>query len=449
MFIIKSNADKGNFGVRPRALWNFAAFLVLLFAAHLLAEPPRPVYTYLNDFAFSDKSAIGVSGPARVILLDGRRGINMSSIRSFLELKAHTLNEPQGTVSLWFFPLEDLSAFDSKPLMSMSNPNYYTYPFLSDSPNPQDYDNGDFKIVWTPRVHPSITALFAKGSFYEQAFEIPHRAFVSVSHVAFHSNTWYQLALSWDYTKDKYSLYLNGILIGREDQYYPKKFHRDTIRPSLYAGNPALCLSTIEFYNTVLSSQDIYSTFRAEATSFSQKLEDELISTYDGKGMGSFSWSPDKDWQEELSVDFNKPSDLDGFYVQGNPVAVKVTNEGLLMETIDESYTEHLLDSQVYLWSGKPFEGDLYVEYEFKVLRPGGLSLLMVQASGMNREDFMADYPLRTSGRMLTVYGEDVRNYHWEYYREMSDMRNDVSNSGAYEESIPVPAFVQRANYAS
>ncbi|MEO7766654.1 MAG: hypothetical protein ABIS01_04480, partial [Ferruginibacter sp.] len=53
----------------------------------------------------------------------------------------------------------------------------------------------------------------------------------------------------------------------------------------------------------------------------------------------------------------------------------------------------------------------------------------MVQASGMNREDFMADYPLRTGGRMTTVYGEDVRNYHWEYYREMGDMRNDVENS--------------------
>jgi len=41
----------------------------------------------------------------------------------------------------------------------------------------------------------------------------------------------------------------------------------------------------------------------------------------------------------------------------------------------------------------------------------------------------MADYPLRTSGKMTMVYGEDVRNYHWEYYREMGDMRNDVANS--------------------
>jgi hypothetical protein len=63
----------------------------------------------------------------------------------------------------------------------------------------------------------------------------------------------------------------------------------------------------------------------------------------------------------------------------------------------------------------------------------------MVQASGMNREDFMADYPLRTSGKMLTVYGEDVRNYHWEYYREMSDMRNDVSNSALMKNPFLYP----------
>jgi len=72
-------------------------------------------------------------------------------------------------------------------------------------------------------------------------------------------------------------------------------------------------------------------------------------------------------------------------------------------------------------------------------LRPGGLSLLMVQASGMNREDFMADYPLRTSGRMKTVYGEDIRNYHWEYYREMADMSNDVSNSALMKNPFAYP----------
>jgi hypothetical protein len=149
---------------------------------------------------------------------------------------------------------------------------------------------------------------------------------------------------------------------------------------------------------------------------------------------------------KKLSVDFNKPTDLDSFCVQGNPVTVKVVKEGLLIETIDKLYTGRLLDSQVYVWSNKPFEGDLYVEYEFKVLRPGGLSLLMVQASGMNREDFIADYPFRKGGRMTTVYGEDVRNYHWEYYREMADMRNDVSNSALMKNPFLYPLAFSALN---
>jgi hypothetical protein len=47
----------------------------------------------------------------------------------------------------------------------------------------------------------------------------------------------------------------------------------------------------------------------------------------------------------------------------------------------------------------------------------------------MNREDFMKDYPLKTNGTMTTVYGENVRNYHWEYYRDMADVTNFTQNS--------------------
>jgi hypothetical protein len=41
----------------------------------------------------------------------------------------------------------------------------------------------------------------------------------------------------------------------------------------------------------------------------------------------------------------------------------------------------------------------------------------------------MADYPLRTTGSMKMVYGEAVRNYHWEFFRGMDDTRNDVASN--------------------
>ena len=44
----------------------------------------------------------------------------------------------------------------------------------------------------------------------------------------------------------------------------------------------------------------------------------------------------------------------------------------------------------------------------------------------MQGEDFLNDYPLRSDGSMNVVHREDVRNYHWEFYREMADTRNDL-----------------------
>ncbi|HTL07253.1 MAG TPA: DUF1961 family protein, partial [Chitinophagaceae bacterium] len=413
--------------------------LLLLSSSLASAQWPKPVYTYLDNLSLNDTSGISIDGPARVISLNGRKGVNITSIKSVIAMKAHTLRQARGTVTLWFLSLEDLSSFDTKPAFSKSNPNFYTYPFLSDNPVPQNYNAANFKIAWTPRWHPSLTALFGKGSFYEEAFNMPHKAYISVSHLAFKKNIWYQLALTWDYEKDNYALYLNGILIGNQNHFNPAKFQRDTVGAALYTGNPALAMSTIQFYDQLLSPNQVYANFRRSVTAFNKALEDELVKTYNGEGLGRFSWQPGPGWQKKLSVDFTRPSDLDSFYIQGAPVHVGVNNEGLLIETIDKIYTGKLLDSQVYVWTNKPFEGDLYVEYEFKVLRPGGLSLLMVQASGMNREDFMSDYPLRTGGRMTTVYGEDVRNYHWEYYREMADMRNDNANGALMKNPFLYP----------
>lgn len=75
----------------------------------------------------------------------------------------------------------------------------------------------------------------------------------------------------------------------------------------------------------------------------------------------------------------------------------------------------------MYLWTRDVFEGDLYLTAEFRIHQHGGLALWMLQAAGMQGEDFLSDYPLRSDGAMSTVITEDVRNYHWEFYREMVD----------------------------
>lgn len=253
----------------------------------------QPVYTYLDEFGFSDTSVAKLRGPARVISHAGRLGINTTSIRSAVEMKRHTLKSPRGTASIWFLPLEDLSSYDPKPGFSRSNPEFYTYPFLSDNANPQAYNAAAFKLAWTPRWHPSLTALFGKGSFYEEAFNPPHKAFISVSHAVFKKNTWYQLALTWDYGKDVYNLYLNGILIGNQNHFNDAKFYRDSVGPSLYTGNPSVAFSTVKFYDIALGENEVYADFKRNATSFDKALEHELVSTYNGTGKGLFTFAPD------------------------------------------------------------------------------------------------------------------------------------------------------------
>jgi hypothetical protein len=67
----------------------------------------------LNRRRFLTTSLTAVSaarlglGPARVPDPEGRKGINPTSIHTAIQLGAHNLNDPRGTVVLWFFALEE------------------------------------------------------------------------------------------------------------------------------------------------------------------------------------------------------------------------------------------------------------------------------------------------------------------------------------------------------
>ena len=46
--------------------------------------------------------------PARVVEFDGRAGLNFTGICGRLALPDHTLNAPQGSLSLWMAALDDI-----------------------------------------------------------------------------------------------------------------------------------------------------------------------------------------------------------------------------------------------------------------------------------------------------------------------------------------------------
>ncbi len=389
----------------------------------------NPKFTYLSDPA---KLAAGetITGPSRILDLNGRKGINPTSIHTSIRLGGHHLNEPMGTVALWFFPLEDLACSFITKNMAMDNPHFANYVFLSDCPTPRDFGGANFNFQWSRENE--LRAKFFRGPVFWNGFD-PGKQKAWVQAVPFNyfkQHQWYQLAFTWDVPAKTMSLYVNGILVGKSDQ-FNREFIRETVGDTLYAGCPALCHGCIELYDEVLDPAQLHAKYHAEATDFSPEIEHELRHRFEGTDLADFSFTPGIDWSKQMDLDLQDPAQIGNFYIQGHSDSVKPGNhpEGLLIETPNEGHYEPNREKQVYLWSNQNFEGNLYAEFEWKSLRPNGLCLFMFHASGMTREDFMADYPKKTTGKMLTVHGENVRNYHWEFYREMNDVRNDVGTA--------------------
>lgn len=423
----KQNSFKNHFIFFNSAILTIA--LLLFNANDSLAASlgQKPKYVYLSDLP-NMKADETVNGQARILTLQNRSGINPTSIHTNIKINNHTLNEPQGTVVLWFFSLEDLAASYMADHMKLNNPHFAFYPFLSDNAQPNDVEKANFHFGWDRGNE--LRVQFYSGIHFP-AYEPPFKAFVqAVPFNYFNKYQWYQVAFTWDDKSKNMTLYVNGILIGKSDR-FNSDFYRTKVNSTLYTGAPALCHGEIRFYDKVLSEKEIYTNYRASSTDYNPKTEKELRHIFDGEKLKNFTFKPNANWSKQMDISFKNPDDIKNFYIQGHVASVKPNGhpDGLLIETPDVTFERKNRDQQVYIWSNQTFEGNIYVEFEWMSLKPGGLSLLMVHASGMAREPFMEDYPKRTSGQMWTIYKEDVRSYHWEFYREMHDVRNDVANS--------------------
>lgn len=404
-------------------------YLLFIFQLSYGQNKQEPVFHYqLGTPSRSD--VFEVKGPSRILNLKGKAGVNPTSIHTRIELPAHNLNaDDEGTMIIWAFFLEELNAAHQTKAMTYDNDSWFVYPLVSDNEDVSNSDEAAFGMFFFAEWHPQFYVKMYKGKLYPTRVDPPQKAFVTSEHFSFKANRWYQLAFTWDKVNEDLRLYANGVLIGTDDKNH-NAFHIDEISPKLFTGNPTICYSEFEFYDKALTQATIAEMYKAEAPDFDQHYIDHLNHVFNGYQVETFDWQPDESWTEQLNLKLNEPNLLDTFYVQGYQAAPKVTDEGLLVETPNIPQQGNTIEKQVYLWPLKRFEGDIYIEYEFKPLREGGLSLLMAQCSGMNREDFMNDYPRRTNGNMSTVLAQGIRNYHWEYYREMNDVRNDVA-SGA------------------
>ncbi|MDD5262965.1 MAG: DUF1961 family protein [Methylacidiphilales bacterium] len=392
----------------------------------------------------------------RIIEHKGRKGIHLPAIRGRFILPEHTVNEPQGSLTMWVLPLQDLYPAPRYPAHAASNPKFSLYTFLSDRENVRDTGPAQFSLCYDAYWHPGLSAKFHGGN--DLYWQRRRGAVAAAGHFEMHRLHWYQMTVTWDRPKGIFSVYANGVLVATHDTTYPSPLPSETCGLMLFGGNPALVYSDIAFFNKTLSAAEARGTFRAETTDLDAGLQESLERMYEGKGLKALDWKPDAAWKESLALSLTKKEDMLAFYHQGSLTSTHVTDEGTRVTTpsldvyysLDPSKSD--LDpakvdvSRTYLWSRQVFEGDLHASFDFKILKPGGLCLFMAQASGMQGEDFMKDYFLRSDGAMRMVCWEDVRNYHWEFYREMLDVRNDLVSHAVLKNPWFKPVCFQMEN---
>ncbi|OAQ38941.1 hypothetical protein A5893_12955 [Pedobacter psychrophilus] len=407
-------------------------FILIFLTLSLNAWAQKPIKSYLDKLPnLTDEK---VNGNARVLKADGRVGIQTTGVTSSIEIPMHNLNSEKGSVTVWVYSLEDLFPAISNGSMDKSDKNHRSTPFFSDSSTPNNYNGSTFFFGWYNHWHGGVVAKYFKGFQYSNpgaySDSTSIKLYAWTNEFTIKANQWYQFVLTWDNKTLSHYIYANGILVGREDQYKKAPYEKQKVAEKLFAGSPRMCISNIDFYDEILTAEQVKEKFKNEVTAFNKETDEELRHVHTGEKVKNFNWAPGKDWTKKMDLSLKNPTDIDSFYVQGYGKESRITPEGLIIETPKLPGFGKNSEYQVYFWSMKPFEGELYVEYEFKPLIRGGLSLLMLQSSGMSREDFMGEYPWRTTGTMSMVYGEDVRNYHWEYYREVDDIRNDIYNGG-------------------
>ncbi|MDL5045286.1 DUF1961 family protein [Oscillatoria amoena NRMC-F 0135] len=379
-------------------------------------------------YGVEDLTANVHGGSARRTRFRGRDAVQLGSVHAAFHIPRHTVNSSQGNLTWWVFPLEQVAPVSHMVHFDKYEPNYRVHCFLSDLEDRRDTQNSRFHFGYHTDWWRQPCARFVRNTVAQPDGQC--RADIAPDHFAFKSRAWHRLTVTWDRSAGKFRMYVNGVRIEAETPFIP--MIHEPCGTTLFGGNTAFAFGTLRFGDSFLSDDEVAAQYRSEAIEPDLELDAHLARVNRGDGLPPASWSPDASWKTQLDLTLTRESDLEHFVVQGAADAHRITPDGLLIDTkpAPSNFAGSFGTNKVenYLWTIRPFEGDLAVELEFNPLKSNGLSLLMFQSSGMQREDFMADYPMRENGSMSMVCWENVRNYHWEFFREIDNCRNDTAS---------------------
>ncbi len=370
----------------------------------------------LLDIPLKDTSNLTIDGPHRFVEIAGITGLHISSLNTKAFVKTLALNSEKGTVSFWMSPLEDMA----KSYPAGNSPQLMSYPLLSDKFPPREADNCNFSVYYMGAWYPRVIGRFTQGGIWKH-MDYGLAPFVYAEDLPLQKGQWYQLTITWNKPDETLILYINGQMMGHN--YFAKNFMNTEGR--LYIGNPLMVVSQLKILGNALTSDQIkqeYLSLRPKRN----ELADEMIQKISTLQKLAPEMKLDNSWKKIYECKFNQPSDLDAWKFQTGDLfydkfKLEVANGELYWETPDTIHTQ----SRSYLWCPVILEGDCYVEYEFQVVSPKGLALLIMYASGIQGEDVIVDHGLKKSGSMDDMLSS-YRNYHWEYVRRVEAMRTDV-----------------------
>ena len=420
-------------------------------------------HQYLDPKNLAEK--VELTGPFLTVEKDGRTGLRAASVHSRVDFPAHNLNDDCGFLTMWVLAADELTVWQTPQHATQQlEPNFKETLLLADAfeekasyldadGNRQlgpfrDPNRAHFAIAWSANWYPQLLAKMHPYAQYEENSQgesavTPNlKAVVSAGHWHVQPGCWYQLAFSWHRSESEYRLFVNGVQVGASMQ---KSLQHFPSASGLRAGSTVWALSDLKFYGGKATAAQIEELYDEECVSPNEEVQKVLRTIYLGENLPSVNFTPDASWEETLACSFCEPEDLGHFQAQGFPGCYSITSEGLEIRTPSKwrNSAEKLDISQGYLWTRQFFRGDLFLEYEFMPLKEEGLSLLCLQAAGMQGEDFMQDYPLRIDGSMQLVYGENVRLYHWEYFREMDDTYFELASHGLFKQPWCKPMAYQ------
>lgn len=337
-----------------------------------------------------------------------------------------------GTLTAWMTPLEGVGSWYPVSTADVGRQGIARLPVVTDAYPPRRVDESTLALALYPTPLIGLEARVAQGrrgylpedirngtkKFVPDDRAERPRARVLIHDLQLRRGYWYHVGIGWDIDRERIELYLDGERANVADGV---AFNQPD--DALYFGNPMLALADLRAADRLLDSEVVAETY--ETDRMNRRTDPRVERFLHGSEPMSMSVEPaGYDLQTEMSL--TDPAEVAQWIPHGPDATtlreLRATPEGMLFETRDTWNVDNLCT----LWSPHWYEGDIHIEYDFRVERDDGLAILVFDATTHDRGDVIEhrDYP--ATGSMKTILS-NVRNYWWEYMRRTPPARRDAN----------------------